>query len=117
MAEIPVPGRPSETIEALNDNEIDDLISDPYDDIPESWAFSLACEVKQRRAADLTSADCDALATLHFEVSERRRNYDAMLQSFRKAGADSAVIETYERSVAKCDEALRLVERLRGDHG
>jgi len=67
VADIHVPGRSGETIEALSDREVDEVIQynggedEPF---PESWVFALACEVKQRRAADLSDEDREALRFL-----------------------------------------------------
>jgi hypothetical protein len=142
MTDIPVPGRPGETIEALTDEEVDDVIAcNGDDDWPTSWPFALACEVKmlrvdvaemQRYVTDIskpagdalraemarlrallpTDVDRAALSTAAFELKERRNNYAAMLQGFERAGSDPFVNESYRDSVKACDEAVEVCERL-----
>ena len=49
MRMIPVPGRPSEEIEALTDEEVAEMVASQFERFPRSWAFALACEVKALR--------------------------------------------------------------------
>jgi hypothetical protein len=50
MTDIPVPGRPGETIEALTDEEVEEVVDcRGCDDFPESWVYALAVEVGHRR--------------------------------------------------------------------
>jgi hypothetical protein len=143
MADIPVPGRPGVTIEALSDDEVNDVIETAHkdhDEIPASWTYVLAVEVKRLRAADEvhaknmvackasldglrrgldalrallpTAADRTALKTAAFELKERQANYAAMLQCFERGGADPFVIESYRDSVKACGAAISVCERL-----
>jgi hypothetical protein len=68
--------------------------------------------IAESRAADLTDADRTALATAVRELKERRGTYETQLRRLQASGSDPAFIETWERAVARVNEAIEACERI-----
>jgi hypothetical protein len=129
MTDIPVLGRPGETIEALTDEEVCEVVEcegdgGPGHEFPASWVYALACEVQCRRLQvellkderDRYKAEAPSdrgdLSTAAFELKERRNNYDATRQQFIRAGTDQEVVAVWDKRIAEVDAAIECVERL-----
>ena len=88
-AEYPDPMYENATIEALSDDDLDDIIDNrggEDDEFPASWMLSMACELHARRHADREAVADAALAEHDREALQHIREYVAKHWSFLAIG-------------------------------
>jgi hypothetical protein len=117
MREIALPGRPGETIEALSDDELDEVLDaqDKDDEIPLSWSQALAAEVYDLRSrlADAAAFQAEAeqlRADLAAAVDERDRAQAALAAEREVSDSRAQRIAELEglASLAACAIDVRL---------